>query len=89
MTITGIGVSVAGKLSTISGGSKRVGEGVIEDVGVLVGVSVGRVGVKVGGAGVFVLGGIGVRLAVRVGVNDLTGVLVRVGVLVAVAVGVC
>jgi len=82
--ITTACVSVAGRFSTISGGSNKVGEGVMVEDGVTVGVSVKCVGVKVGGLGDDVLVGIGVR----VGVRDLTGVFVRVGVLVAVGVGV-
>jgi hypothetical protein len=49
---TGTGVSDAGKVNTISGGSNKVGEGVIVGDGVIVGVFVKGVGVKVGGWGV-------------------------------------
>ena len=82
--ITGMGVSVVGSVSMISGGLKRVAEGVIVGEGVMVGVSVIGVGVTVVGIGTEVLAGTEVRVIVA----DLTGVFVRVGVFVLVAVAV-
>ena len=84
----GIGVAVSGKLSTISGGLFSVGDGVNVAVGVIVGVFVINVGVKVGGAGVYVRVGLDVLdgLKVRVGVLEMRRVLVAVGVFVSVGV---
>ena len=82
----GRGVFVDGSTTTISGASNRVGDGVTEGVIDTVGVAVNAVGVRVGGAGVDVLLGTGVR--VLVGVRDAVGVFVFCGLVVLLGVDV-